>query len=49
MVTEGFRLNILLIISQLVPSTYYNQVKQLNKPDRDKDLKVEIQAIYDEH
>ena len=49
MVTEGFRLNILLIISQLVPSTYYYQVKQLNKPDRDKDLKVEIQAIYDEH
>ena len=49
MVTEGFRLNILLIISQLVPSTYYYQVKQLDKPDRDKDLKVEIQAIYDEH
>lgn len=49
MVAEGFRLDILLTISQLVPSTYYYQVKQLDKPDKDKDLKAEIQAIYDEH
>ncbi|MCQ8264723.1 IS3 family transposase [Streptococcus suis] len=49
MVAEGFRLNLLLTIAQLVPSTYHYQVKQLDKPDKDKDLKAEIQAIYDEH
>ncbi|SQF24064.1 hypothetical protein C4K59_002367 [Streptococcus thermophilus] len=49
MVAEGFRLDILLVISQLAPSTYYYQVKQLDKPDKDKELKAEIQAIYDEH
>lgn len=30
-------------------STYYYQVKQLAKPDKDKTIKTEIQAIYDEH
>ncbi|MEG3243135.1 IS3 family transposase [Streptococcus suis] len=49
MVAEGFRLDILLAISQLAPSTYYYYVKQLNKPDKDKELKAEIQAIYYEH
>lgn len=49
MVVEGFRLDILLAISQLAPSTYYYHVKQLDKPDKDKDLKTEIQSIYDEH
>ncbi|HEM4157792.1 IS3 family transposase [Streptococcus suis] len=49
MVAEGFRLDLLLTIAQLVPSTYHYQVKQLDKPDKDKDLKAEIQAIYDEH
>lgn len=49
MVAGGFRLDILLNISQLVPSTYYYHVNQLDKPDKDKELKVEIQAIYDEH
>ncbi|HFI0043859.1 TPA: IS3 family transposase [Streptococcus suis] len=49
MVAEGFRLDILLPISQLVPSTYYYQVKQLNKIDKNKDLKTEIQSIYDKH
>ncbi|HFI0686946.1 TPA: IS3 family transposase, partial [Streptococcus suis] len=49
MVAEGFRLDLLLPISRLVPSTYYYHVKQLDKPDKDKDLKTEIQAIYDEH
>ncbi|WP_392462671.1 IS3 family transposase [Streptococcus parasuis] len=49
MVAEGFRLDLLLPISQLVPSSYYYHVKQLDKPDKDKDLKTEIQAIYDEH
>ena len=47
MVAEGFRLDLLLTIAQLVPSTYHYQVKQLDKPDKDKDLKAEIQAIYD--
>ncbi|MCK3821824.1 IS3 family transposase [Streptococcus suis] len=49
MVAEGFRLDLLLTIAQLVPSTYHYQVKQLDKPDKDKDLKAEIQAIYDEN
>src|SRR3712207_7131726 len=30
-------------------STYYYQVKQLDKPDKHKSIKTEIQAIYDEH
>ena len=30
-------------------STYYYQVKQLDKPDKNKAIKTEIQAIYDEH
>lgn len=30
-------------------STYYFYVKQMDKPDPEADLKVEIKAIYDEH
>ncbi|SOC41510.1 transposase InsO family protein [Ureibacillus acetophenoni] len=30
-------------------STYYDLVKKLNRPDPDIELKVEIQAIYNEH
>ncbi|KQL21239.1 integrase [Cytobacillus solani] len=30
-------------------STYYYYVKQMDKPDPDADLKIEISAIYDEH
>jgi putative transposase len=30
-------------------STYYYYVNQMDKPDPDADLKVEIKAIYDEH
>lgn len=30
-------------------STYYYQVKQLAKPDKDQTIKTEIQAIYNEH
>ncbi|BDH61777.1 hypothetical protein MTP04_30910 [Lysinibacillus sp. PLM2] len=30
-------------------STYYDTVKKMNRPDPDADLKVEIQAIYNEH
>lgn len=49
MVTEGFRLDFLLTTAQLAPATYYYQLKQLDKPDKDKALKEEIQAIYQEH
>ena len=49
MVEGGFRLDLLLKTAKLASSTYYYQVKQLDKPDKDKDLKVEIQSIYDEH
>jgi len=30
-------------------STYYDLVKKMNRPDRDAELKAEIQAIYNEH
>ena len=29
-------------------STYYYQIKQLAKPDKDKTIKIEIQNICDE-
>ena len=30
-------------------STYYYLVKQMKRPDRDAELKIEIKSIYDEH
>ena len=48
MVTE-FPLDILLNIIKLARSTYYYHLKQLNQVDKDQAIKVEIQAIYDEH
>jgi len=30
-------------------STYYNLLKQMSRPDKDADIKVEIQTIFDEH
>ena len=48
MVTE-FALEILLKIIKLARSTYYYHLKQLNQVDKDQAIKVEIQAIYDEH
>ncbi|MDT5486921.1 IS3 family transposase, partial [Streptococcus pneumoniae] len=30
-------------------STYYYQLKQLDGVDKDKEIKTEIQAIYNEH
>lgn len=39
----------LLEILDLSRSTYYYQLKQLNKGEKDKELKAEIQSIYDEH
>ncbi|WP_144006059.1 IS3 family transposase [Streptococcus parasanguinis] len=48
LVTE-FPLDILLNIIKLARSTYYYHLKQLNRVDKDQAIKVEIQAIYDEH
>ena len=49
MVSGGFRLDLLLETARLARSTYYYQLKQLGQPDKDKELKDEIQAIYSEH
>ena len=48
MVTE-FSLDILLKIIKLARSTYYHHLKQLDKPDKNQDIKIEIQSIYREH
>ncbi|MCE2066303.1 IS3 family transposase, partial [Streptococcus thermophilus] len=48
LVTE-FPLDILLNIIKLACSTYYYHLKQLNQIDKNQSIKVEIQAIYDEH
>ena len=48
MVTE-FSLDILLKIIKLARSTYYYHLKQLYKPDKNQDIKIEIQSIYREH
>ena len=48
MVTE-FSLDILLKIIKLARSTYYHHLKQLDKPDKNQDIKIEIQSIYHEH
>ncbi|EHI77648.1 integrase core domain protein, partial [Streptococcus sp. oral taxon 058 str. F0407] len=47
MVSGGFRLDLLLETARLARSTYYYQLKQLDGVD--KELKTEIQAIYNEH
>ncbi|BDD37870.1 hypothetical protein GUT184_01050 [Streptococcus ruminantium] len=39
MVEGGFRLDILLTTAQLARATYYYQLKQLEKDDKDKELK----------
>lgn len=49
MVTEGFRLDLLLEIAKFARSTYYYQLTQIEKGDKDKGLKDEIQTIYQEH
>ena len=48
MVTE-FALETLLKIIKLARSTYYYQLKQLDKGDKNHDIKAEIQSIYTEH
>ena len=47
-ITE-FSLDILLKAIKLARSTYYYHLKQLNKPDKDQELKDEIQSIFTEH
>ena len=49
MASGGFRLDLLLETAHLARSTYYYQLKELDGIDKDKDLKVEIQAIFTEH
>ena len=44
-----FSLNILLKAIKLARSTYYYHLKQLDKPDKDQELKAEIQCIFIEH
>ena len=49
MVTGGFRLDLLLETALLARSTYYYQLNQLDKSDKNHDIKAEIQAIFTEH
>ena len=49
MASGGCRLDLLLEAARLPRATYYYQLKQLDKLDKDKDLKAEIQAIFTEH
>ena len=49
MVSGGFRLDLLLEAARLARSTYYYQLKQLDRVDKDKELRTEIQAIYNDH
>lgn len=44
-----FSLDILLKAIKLARSTYYYRLKQLDKPDKDQELKAEIQSIFIEH
>ncbi|GAB3071779.1 hypothetical protein JCM19029_02230 [Salinicoccus sesuvii] len=39
----------LVELAQIPRSTYYNQVKQMQRPDPDAELKARIQAIYHTH
>lgn len=49
MASGGFLLDLLLEVARLPRSTYYYQLKQLDRLDKDKDLKAEIQSIFTEH
>ena len=49
MASGEFRLDLLLEAARLPRSTYYYQLKQLDRFDKDKDLKAEIQSIFTEH
>ena len=49
MVSGGFRLDLLLETALLARSTYYYQLNQLDKSDKNHDIKAEIQTIFTEH
>ncbi|CAL3583452.1 degenerate transposase (Orf2) [Streptococcus pneumoniae] len=44
-----FSLDLLLKSIKLARSTYYYHLKQLDKTDKDQELKAEIQSIFIEH
>ncbi|COM94190.1 IS3-Spn1 transposase [Streptococcus pneumoniae] len=44
-----FSLDLLLKAIKLARWTYYYHLKQLDKPDKDQELKAEIQSIFIEH
>ncbi|HGK2524539.1 TPA: IS3 family transposase, partial [Streptococcus pneumoniae] len=44
-----FSLALLLKVIKLARSTYYYHLKQLDKPDKDQELKAEIQSIFIKH
>ncbi|HET0349229.1 TPA: IS3 family transposase, partial [Streptococcus pneumoniae] len=44
-----FSLVLLLKAIKLARSTYYYHLKQLDKTDKDQELKAEIQSIFIEH
>lgn len=44
-----FPLAVLIKMMKLARSTYYYHLKQLDQPDKNQELKAEIQAIYSEH
>ena len=49
LVSEGFRLDLLLKTAKLARSTYYYQLKRFNRANKDKKVKEMIQTIYDDH
>lgn len=49
MVLGRFRLDLLLETVHFPQSIYYYQLNQLDGSDKDKELKDEIQVIYNEH
>ena len=49
MASGGFQLDLLLEAAYLPRSTYYYQLKELDGLDKDKELKTEIQTIYNDH
>ncbi|MCM3227724.1 IS3 family transposase [Terribacillus saccharophilus] len=46
---HDFPVKALLQLAGIARSTYYYSVKQLDRPDRDKEVKGLIQSIYEEH
>ena len=42
-------MDVLLKVINLARSTYYYHLKQMNQPDKDQQLKDEIQYIFTEH